>query len=118
MDNKHTPYSDEARPFQHFLCPSGCVCLRWRNTLLLHFTRGDLVRALDCLEDILKDPVYAFCLGEGPFCACHAADGQYYLLCQDRVVLRLSADDARGLLGELTSAHAALARTDVSAGER
>lgn len=118
MNGKHIPYSDEARPFQCFFCPSGCVCLRWRRTLLLHFTRSDLARALDCLEDILKHPPCAFSLGEGAFFACHAADGQYYLLCQDRVVLRLSAEDARGLAGELASAHAALGQTDVSSGER
>lgn len=107
------PYSDEARPFQCFFCPNGCVCLRWRSTFLLHFTRSDLARALDCLKDILNRPPCGFTLGEGAFCACHAADGQYYLCCQDRVVLRLSADDARGLLGELAFAHAALVQRDV-----
>ena len=114
MNGKHIPHSDEARPFQCFFCPSGCVCLRWRRTLLLHFTRSDLARALDCLEDVLKHPSCGFSLGEGAFCACHAADGQYYLSCQDRVVLRLSAEDARGLLGELASAQAALVETDVA----
>lgn len=108
---------DEARPFQCFFCPSGCVCLRWRRTLLLHFTRSDLTRAVECLEDILKQPSCAFSLGGGAFCACHAADGQYYLFCRDSVVLRLSTDDAHGLLGELASAHAALVQTDISSGE-
>jgi hypothetical protein len=116
MNAKNTPHSDEGKPFQCFFCPSGCVCLRWRRTLLLHFTRSELTHALDCLKDVLKRPSCAFSLGEGAFCACHAADGQYYVLCQDRVVLRLSADDARGLLGELASAHAALVETDVSLG--
>jgi len=118
MNGKHIPCSDEARTFQCFFCPSGCVCLRWQRTLLLHFTRNDLARALDCLEDILKHPSCGFCLGVGAFCACHAADGQCYLSCQDRVVLRLSADDARGLLRELASAHAALVETEVAPGER
>jgi hypothetical protein len=118
MRGKQTPYADQVRPFECFFCPSGCVCLRWRRTLLLHFTRSDLARARDCLEDILKQQSCGFSLGDGAFCACHAADGQYYLSCQDRVVLRLSADDARGLLGELASAHAALVETNVPSGER
>jgi hypothetical protein len=98
--------ADDVRPFQCFFCPNGCVCLRWHRTLLLHFSRDDVSRALECLEDLLKQPTGAFVLGGGPFCACRAADGFCYLVCQDRVVLRLSAENARDLYSELASVRA------------
>ena len=89
-----------------FACPCGCVCLRWHETLLLHFDSLELNRAVACLEDILLQPACAFSLGDGPFCACRAADGNYYLMCQEQVVLRLSEDDARNLHAELAYAQA------------
>jgi len=90
-----------------FRCPCGCVCLRWRQALLLHFDRGDLSRALDCLGSVLDQPACCFSLGDNPFCACYARDGYYYLLCRDQVVLRLSEEEARSLHAELSMAYRA-----------
>jgi hypothetical protein len=97
MMRGHRGCFDEARPFQ---------CFQWLRlpplaahaASALHSER--LTPAVECLEDILKHPPCAFSLGEGAFCACRASDGQYYLLCQDRVVLRLSGDAARGSSGK------------------
>jgi hypothetical protein len=99
---------DDGRPFQCFLCPNGCVSLRWRRTLLLHFGSEDVPRVLECLEDLLKQPSATFYLGAGPFCACRADDGFCYLVCQDRVVLRLSDEDAHSLHSTLASFGAGL----------
>lgn len=96
--------SPDAKAIRCFACPCGCVCLRWHGTLLLHFDDAQLTCALNCLEDILQEPSRSFSLGEEAFCACRAADGHYYLACQERVVLRLSEDDARCLRTELASA--------------
>ena len=103
------PHSDfsSANPdgaIRCFACPCGCVCLRWHGTLLLHFDAHQLACAVNCLEEVLRQPSCAFSLGEGTFCACRAADGHYYLACQERIVLRLSEDDARELHFELASA--------------
>jgi len=76
----------------------------------LHLDQTEIVCALDCLGDVLENPGCALTLGTGSFSACHAADGFYYLLCQDHVVLRLSEDEACELRSELTSARAALDR--------
>lgn len=103
MDGERDRCGDGGRPFQCFLCPNGCVCLRWHQTVLLHFGREDVSRALECLEDILRQPTTSFCLGAGPFCACRAADGFCYLVCQDRVILRLSTEDAHCLHDTLAS---------------
>lgn len=98
---------DDVGQFQCFLCPNGHVCLRWHQTLLLHFDHDDVARILECLDDILKQPSVSFCLGAGRFCACRAADGFCYLVCQDRVVLRLSNEDAQNLQLTLASFEAA-----------
>jgi hypothetical protein len=84
------------------------VCLRWRRALLLHFDKGEVSCALDCLHDVLKGQSCGFSLGEGAFSACRAVDGFYYLLCQSHVVLRLSEDEANALHTQLSSARAAL----------
>lgn len=103
MSSERDQAKDSAGPFQCLLCPNGSVCLRWHQTLLLHFGREDVVRILDCLEDILKQPSASFCLGDGPYCACRAGDGFCYLVCQDRVVLRLSNEEAEGLQSTLAA---------------
>jgi hypothetical protein len=95
-----------------------CLPSGWHRTLLLHFNRDEVSRALECLEDILKQPTGAFVLGGGPFCACRAADGFCYLVCQDRVVLRLSADDAHSLHATLASAGAGLEQTEALSNAR
>lgn len=118
MISERLQCADDVRPFQCFFCPNGCVCLRWHRTLLLHFSRDDVSRALECLEDILKEPTGAFVLGGGPFCACRAADGFCYLLCQDRVVLRLSADDAQSLHATLASVGTGLEHTEARSNGR
>jgi hypothetical protein len=96
-----------------FFCPCGCVCLRWRQGLLMHFDRGELGHALDCLGDVLQRPACGFSLGESPFCACYARDGHYYLLCRDQVVLRLSEEEARSLHSELASAYRGMEQQEV-----
>ncbi len=108
MGSQRDHCGDDVRPFQCFLCPNGGVCLRWYRTLLLHFSREDVSRVLECLQDIVKEPSASFCLGAGPFCACRAADGFCYLVCQDRVVLRLSTEDAHSLHATLASLGAGL----------
>jgi len=98
--------SPEAREqaIRCFSCPCGCIGLRWRQALLMHFDRGDVKRMLDCLEDVLEEPGCGLSLGESAFCACYARDGYYYLVCRDQVVLRLSGDEARVLHSELAMA--------------
>lgn len=103
MNSKRNECTDGVTPFECFVCPRGCVCLRWHRTLLLHFGRGDVPQALECLEDVLRQPSGSPCLGAGPFCACRAADGFCYLVCQNRVVLRLSTEDAHSLHTTLAS---------------
>lgn len=103
MGTKWNEGGDNARPFQCFPCSNGCVCLRWHRTLLLHFGREDVPRVLECLKDLLRQPSASFYLGDGPFCACRAEDGFCYLVCQDRVVLRLSDEDAHSLHSTLAS---------------
>ena len=103
MNSELDQGKDSASPFQCFLCPNGCVCLRWHQTLLLHFSREDVARILGCLEDIVKQPSTSFCFGEGPYCACRAGDGFCYLVCRDRVVLRLSNEEAEGLQSTLAT---------------
>jgi hypothetical protein len=97
---------------QCFSSPCGCVCLRWRHALLLHFDRAELSSAMDCLKDVLERPSCSFCLGDAAFGASLAGDGYYYLLCKDSVVLRLSEDEARGLHAELAAVSAALDQED------
>jgi len=106
------PHSAKGVPaIRCFGCPCGCVCLRWHGTLLLHFEARQLAGALNCLEAILRQSASAFALGEESFCACRAADGHYYLACQERVVLRLSEDDARQLHAELAAARDRIVQT-------
>ena len=103
ISDKRDDGGDNARRFECFSCPNGCICLRWCRTLLLHFGQEDLPRILECLEDILKQPSASFCLGAGCYCACRTADGFCYLVCHDRVVLRLSEEDAHSLHATLAS---------------
>lgn len=105
MDHDTKDNDHDAPPFRCYRCPKGRVYLRWR-TLLLHFGREDVQQLLECLGAILEQPSASFCLGAGPFCACRAADGFCYLVCQDRVVLRLSSDEAQNLHGTLGSFNA------------
>lgn len=57
MSSERDQAKDSAGPFQCLLCPNGSVCLRWHQTLLLHFGREDVARILDCLEDISEATV-------------------------------------------------------------
>lgn len=100
----HSPNRD----IRCFRCGCGSVCLQWHQNLLLHFNYADLVRATECLEGVLSEPPFGFSLGTDSFCACHGGDGWYYLLCRDRVVLRLSEDEARSLRDELAAGRTAL----------
>ena len=90
------------------LQPDGSVRLQWDDSLSLHLEYGDLVRALECLEDVLKRPAYGFSLAGNSFCAFHSGDGSYYLLCGDHVVLRFSEYEAHNLRYELEAARTAL----------
>ena len=108
MDIEEKDCRDGPEPFHCFLRPDGCVCLRWHRTLLLHFAQEDVSRILECLDDVLDQPSASFCLGAGKFCACRAADDFCYLVCQGRVVLRLSNEDAVGLQSTLASFRAGL----------
>lgn len=101
MASNENEQGRDVRPFQCRVCPNGRICLRWRRTVLLHFNREDVPQILECLEDILKQPSASFCLGPSSVCACRAADGFCYLVCQDRVVLRLSDADAQSLQSTL-----------------
>jgi hypothetical protein len=107
--HQHSPVSDQdSSKIRCVSCPCGHVCLRWHKSLLLHFDRGEVSCALECLRDVLKGQGCGFSLGQGAFSACRAADGYYYLLCQSHVVLRLSEEEACTLQTELSSARAAL----------
>lgn len=89
------------------VCPFGHVCLRWGRSVSLHLDRAELACALECLTEVLDGPDGSgsgFSLGPGSFCASHATDGFYYLVCRERVTLRLSENEARGLRNVLTSA--------------
>ncbi|HTR64649.1 MAG TPA: hypothetical protein VMH85_02670 [Terriglobales bacterium] len=99
------------------LCPCGHVCLRWRRSLLLHLDDGEIVCALDCLREVLSQDEAGLSLGAGSFSACRAADGFYYLLCQDHIVLRLSQDEACTLQAELATAHATLGKASSGAAQ-
>ncbi|MGA7293972.1 MAG: hypothetical protein WBW85_15670 [Terriglobales bacterium] len=90
------------------VCPGRSVCLEWRRSLSLRLDYEDIVGALECLEDVLDKPGWRFSLGGNDFCACHAGDGTYYLVCREYVVLRLSGDEARILRCELAGARDAL----------
>lgn len=111
LTNKAEHSAPRGGSFECSLCPNGKVCLRWREMLLLHFGEGDLSGALQCLENILGQPSCAFSLGSETFCACRAADDHLYLVCQDRVVLRLVEEEARNLHTVLTSARAELEKS-------
>jgi hypothetical protein len=91
-------------------CPCGHVCLRWRRALALHFDQGEVSCALNCLREVLQSQSSGVSLEAGSFSACRAADGFYYLLCQNNVMLRLSEEEAVSLQSELTSARAELDR--------
>ncbi len=104
----HSPAQDAQGKIRCLFCECGCVWLRWRRALLLHLDHADVACAHQCLNDVLQEPPCGLSLGEGAFCACHAEDGFYYLLCQERVVLRLSEDEAQTLRTELSSMRAAL----------
>jgi len=86
------------------VCPFGHVCLRWGRSVSLHLDRAELDCALECLTEVLDGSGSGFSLGPGSFCASHATDGFYYLVCRERVTLRLSENEARGLRSVLTSA--------------
>lgn len=86
------------------VCPFGHVCLRWGRAVSLHLDRAELASALECLTEVLDSPCCGFSLGPGAFCASHATDGFYYLVCREQVTLRLSENEARGLHHVLTSA--------------
>lgn len=90
------------------VCACGCVWLRWQGSLLLRFGTESLEHALECLDDILRQAAPAFSLGSGSFCACYGNDGQYYLLCSDRVSLRLSRQEAEELYWNLAAARATI----------
>jgi hypothetical protein len=90
------------------VCPFGHVCLRWGRSVSLHLDRAELTCALECLTEVLDGTGRGFSLGPGSFCASHATDGFYYLVCRERVTLRLSENEARGLRNVLTSARTVL----------
>jgi hypothetical protein len=76
------------------ICPGNSICLCWRQVLSLQLEYADVVEALDCLDDVLEKPAWRFSLGGDRFCAHHAEDGFYYLLCREYKVLRLSEDES------------------------
>jgi hypothetical protein len=91
------------------VCPFGHVCLRWGQSVKLHLDRTELTCALECLTDVLDHKGSGFSLGSGSFCASHATDGFYYLVCRERVTtLRLSENEAHGLRNVLSTARKAL----------
>jgi hypothetical protein len=90
------------------VCPGRSVCLEWRRSLSLRLDYEDILGALECLEDVLDKPAWRFSLGGNDFCACHAGNGSFYLVCREHVVLRLSEDEARLLRCELAGARDAL----------
>ena len=86
------------------VCPFGHICLRWGRLVSLHLDRAEVASALKCLAEVLGGPCCGFSLGPGAFCASHAADGFYYLVCGERVTLPLSENEARNMHTVLTSA--------------
>ena len=90
------------------VCPFGHVCLRWGRSVSLHLDRAELVCALECLTDVLDGSGSGFSLGPGSFCASHATDGFYYLVCREQVTLRLSENEAQGLRNVLNTARKTL----------
>jgi hypothetical protein len=96
------------------VCPFGHVCLRWGRSVSLHLDRIELACALECLAEVLDGSSSGFSPGTGPFCASHAADGFYYLACRERVTLRLSENEARGLRHVLTSARNVLEQSQTT----
>ncbi|HZU33880.1 MAG TPA: hypothetical protein VFB79_22385 [Candidatus Angelobacter sp.] len=99
------------------LCPFGRICLRWGRAISLHLDRAEIACALECLTEVLDCSGCAFALGQGPFCASHTADGYYYLVCRERVTLRLSEDEARSLQNILSSAQNVLAQSSAMAAQ-
>ena len=89
-------------------CPCGSVCVRWCNFLVLHLDYVEITSAIQCLQDVLTHATQAFCLGENSFCACHTADGRNYLLCHDRVVIRMSESEAQDLCARLCQSRDAI----------
>ncbi len=96
------------------VCPFGHVCLRWGRSVSLHLDRTELTCALECLTEVLDGTGRAFSLGPGSFCASHATDGFYYLACRERVTLRLSENEARGLRSVLSSARNVLEHSQIT----
>jgi len=90
------------------ICPFGHVCLRFGRACTLHFDRGELAFATECLGDVLKRSCNGFSLGDGAFCASRAADGFYYLVCRDNVILHLSEKEAGALHTQFSAACAVL----------
>ena len=90
------------------ICPFGHVCLRLGRALTLHLDRSELGSATECLGNVLGHSCCRFSLGEGPFCASRAADGFYYLVCRDSVILRLSETEATTLHSQFIAAGQAL----------
>lgn len=91
--------------------PDGSVRLQCDDALSLHLEYGDLLRALECLEDVLSKPAYGLALAGNSFCAFHAGDGSYYLLFGDHVVLRFSQAEAYRLHDQLTMARKTIIHT-------
>jgi hypothetical protein len=90
------------------VCPFGHVCLRWGRSVSLHLDRAELACALECLTNVLDGVGSGFSLVPGSFCASHATDGFYYLVCREQVTLRLSENEAHGLRNVLITARKAL----------
>jgi hypothetical protein len=90
------------------LAAEGSICLCWRRFLTLQLNYQDVVEALACLDDLFEQPTWSFSLGGDGFCAFLAQDGFYYLLCHERIVLRLSEQEARCLRCQLASVRAKL----------
>ena len=93
------------------VCPFGHVCLRWGRSVSLHLDQAELACALECLTDVLDGGGSGFSLGPGSFCASHATDGFYYLVCREQVTLRLSENEAHGLRNILITARKTLDRS-------
>jgi len=85
------------------VCPFGHICLRWGRSVSLHLDRAELACALECLTDVLDGGGRGFSLGPGSFCASHATDGFYYVVCREQVTLRLSENEAQGLRNVLNT---------------
>jgi hypothetical protein len=118
MANLFAPAESSAHPSHPEIscssCPCGSVCVRWRNFLVLHMDYAEVLSAIRCLEDVLAQSAQGFSLGENTFCGCRAADGRYYLLCHDRVVIRMNESEAKELRERLCeSRHAMEKRTSI-----